>query len=175
MSIEKLIQEAEQNEVYAQEELARCYYYGIEVNKNEEKFWYWIEKAANNGGTYALVYLSYIYFQQKDEKQVKKYITDSRLKGNPIGNYFKAFYIESHILSGSKEEALCLYEAASRDGHTMAMLVYGKKLLKGEKGIQNIFVGIKWIMRGISSYLSKWKTYNHENNFEDFKSQLYFY
>lgn len=40
---------AEKNDTYAQKELANCYHLGIGVEKNTEKVYYWLEKAALGG------------------------------------------------------------------------------------------------------------------------------
>lgn len=70
-SIIKLEQLADSEDVIAQFELAKAYYYGTKVKKNDKKYLFWLNRAADNGYPQAVYQLGKYY---RENSQIDKNI-----------------------------------------------------------------------------------------------------
>lgn len=150
------LEQAKQNNIAAQFNTGSAYWFGCGVNVNQDKAWYWLEKAAAAGDNRAQLHIGKAYFFGKGtERRPKKglyWLKKAAEQGNAdaqaiLGIYYLRFndvkakdcHLSSHYLS-----------QAARANQKDAQLFLGAAIAVGRCFEKNRDLGLQWIQ--LSAY-----------------------
>ncbi len=134
---------AEEANTDAQKFLGWFYLYGYGTEKNEAKGLYWLTEAAKSGNSEADFLMGTYFCESQDYQTAIKYLKVSASKGfAPAECRLAWLYLNGYGVKRDTSRAYHYYESAAGKGNLWAQRQLAYRLVKGEKGIVNRFVGL---------------------------------
>ncbi|MCZ6744924.1 MAG: tetratricopeptide repeat protein [Alphaproteobacteria bacterium] len=146
---------AERGDVDGQRVVGWMYNSGTGTAKDLEKAKYWLKLAADRDDAPSQYLLGVIHWRARQDDRAFEFFEKSAGQGYGPGLYRLAIcYSLGRGASKNEDKTLALLEEASRKENLRARIEYAKRLMKGRKGLINIFRGMYlfvlwWIEGGI--------------------------
>ena len=170
------LQLAERGDVDCQRIVGWMYETGTGTAKDLEKAKYWLKLAADRNDAHSQYLLGLIHWRARQDDLAFEFFEKSSSQGYGPGLYRLAIcYSLGRGTSKNEDKSLALLEEASRKGNLRARIEYAKRLMKGRKGLINIFRGIYlFFLWSIKSYIVIVKDLGDLNfeNLDDIDKQL---
>lgn len=122
---EGVLELANKEDIFAQNEVADMYYYGYGTDKDLDKYIYWLNKASNNGNSRSIKKLADCYYNGIGVNKDEYAAYDLYKKAAEIGeanaqNIVANYYYNGEFESQNYEEAIRLYKKSANQGHHWA-------------------------------------------------------
>ena len=136
---------AEKGSLNAQENLAKCYLYGINTNPDIEKAFYYAEKAAAQNSAIGQGILAYIYYTkgsiEKDLKKSLDFAQKSFLQNDPMGLHILGLlYMDGKVVEKDLKKAFELISMSTlqKEFHPLFYYNLANLYLRGEGTEKNV-------------------------------------
>ena len=167
---------AERGDARCQRVVGWMYETGTGTAKDLEKAKYWLKLAADKNDAYSQYLLGLIHWRARQDDRAFEFFEKSASQGYGPGIYRLAIcYSLGRGASKNEDKTLALLEEACRKENLRARIEYAKRLMKGRKGLINIFRGIYlFFLWSIKSYIVIVKNLGDINykNLDDIDKEL---
>lgn len=139
---------AEAGNVTAQLNMGKFLQLGKGVAVNEDEALWWLEKAGGQGNPEACDRVSLIYHNRGDAARAAEWFRRGAEAGDPQATFNLGVYYESGLggLPEDQRKAFSCFLKSARRGHSMGMLVTGKRYLSGRGCRADQSRAKKWLL-----------------------------
>lgn len=135
--------------------LGQCYNFGLGVEKDLKKAFYWYEEASKDGDVNALIKLGFLYRDSSMEINFEKsfqYFLQSAEKGSPEGMYLVGLgYLNAEGTQFDLKKGLEYFEKSSELDYDPATTFLGECYLKGEIVEKDFSKGFNYYLKSAES------------------------
>ena len=161
---------AERGDVDGQRVVGWMYNSGTGTAKDLEKAKYWLKLAADRNDVHSQYLLGLIHWRARQDDLAFEFFEKSAGQGYGPGLYRLAIcYSLGRGASKNEDKTLALLEEASRKENLRARMEYAKRLMKGRKGLINIFRGmylmVLWCIQGYIAIVKNLGDINYTQDF----------
>ena len=135
--VKNLKNKSEQGHVLAQYKLARGYLEDKEIEKSQEKAFYWYQASAEKGYALAQYQLARMYYEgkgiEKSKEEAIYWAQTSAEQGNVVAQSLLAgMYYKGEGIKENKEKAFYWYQASAEKGYALAQYQLAGMYYEGE-------------------------------------------